>query len=780
MLCEECQNTLQASVIRWRTLPRDRVTSLADIYEHDCLSPSPLHFSLSSFYRSITAGCYACRQLWATILEQSNASKEGRGTSKAPFLSDSTQAIPHCLDDFRREFAKHMSIATSWLPRLLQENVVTKTILLTIPWAIRSMILRCILYVGEAHVCESKWVLAPIRFRCKQRSRIWLRIDLFGHFFELCAGNTYTRLDLPKACPRTCNDAASTAGAISEAQHASTASTAETANLWRHWFTTCLTTHSDCRVIEHSLRPFVPKRLIQILQDDHGESSLWRLVCHPVNDAIQYLTLSHCWGSYQPIYLDNKTIHEFTNPTSVSKLPKTYQHALTVTHELGFQYIWIDSLCILQDEKNKQDWEEQSKLMGSIYSHAVCNIAATWASDGRDGCFSTNDPFSREPTRITLSPDLDWWSESTSSQQYHLWQEDSYHEDILAAPLNQRGWVVQERYLSRRQLNFAKRQIYWECHELMASEQFPTGIVNFERGIKTFTRHVYNLSKPCLHSSEIRQSWADLVNLYSRCQLTKESDKLVAISGLAREVGSILKDTCIQGLWKKDFYQQLCWKAILVEGAGSTTTGCRNIPTWSWAHINGPVDTARAYGDKGAKGVPWVEVVEWPDPDDPTSRLALRGIVLPHISVKISPEFHNSLTLYFRDGFNPHSTLFQWMKISVDWDEQTASGPLIQQGLSNAEFGIRLSSDFRFLMILSHTSGKRYYRGIVLLPRSAGEREEYVRVGTFNTWVANGRNMITLRNHLGARLGCQPSEIEDHLDLNDPRLADLIETVHIV
>ncbi|KAI1423793.1 heterokaryon incompatibility protein-domain-containing protein [Xylaria sp. FL1777] len=780
MLCEECRNALQASVIGWRIYPDTRVSWAANIFEYDCYSSSPLHFSLSSFYRSITTGCYACRQLWATILERSNASKEGRGTSKASFLSDPTQAIPHCLDDFRREFAKHMSTDTSWFPRLLRENVVTKTILLTIPWAIRSAILRCILYVGEAHVRKSKWVLAAIRFRCEQRSRVWLRIDLRGHYFELCTGNTYTRLDLPNVYPRTCNDAASTAGAISEAQHTSTASTAGTADLWRHWLTTCLTTHSDCRVEEHSLRPFVPKRLIQTLQDDHGESSLWRLVCHPVNDAIQYLTLSHCWGSYQPIRLDNKTIHEFTNLTPVSKLPKTYQHALTVAHELGFQYIWIDSLCILQDEKNKQDWEEQSKLMGSIYSHAVCNIAATWASDGRDGCFSTNDPFGREPTRITLSPSLDLCLESTSSQQYHLWQEDSYHEDIIAAPLNQRGWVVQERYLSRRQLNFAKRQIYWECHELMASEQFPTGIANFNQGIKTFTRNVYKLSKPCLLSSEIRQSWADLVNLYSRCQVTKESDKLVAISGLAREVGSILKDVCIQGLWKKDFYQQLCWKAILVGGVGSTATGCRNIPTWSWAHINGPVDTARAYSDRGAKAVPWVEVVEWPDPDDSTSRVALRGIVLPHTSVEIIPGDRIRSRLCFREGFNPHSTFFQWMEISIDWDERTASGPLIQQGLSNVEFGIRLSSDFRFFMILGYTSYRRCYCGIVLLPHSARERKEYVRVGTFNTWFADGHTTEALRNHLGARLGCHPSRIEDHLDLNDPRLADLIETVHIV
>ncbi|KAI0182702.1 heterokaryon incompatibility protein-domain-containing protein, partial [Xylaria flabelliformis] len=394
--------------------------------------------------------------------------------------------------------------------------------------------------------------------------------------------------------PRTCEDAGTITGAISESQHASTASTARTANLWRYWLNKCLTTHSYCRVAEHSLQPFVPKRLIEILQDDNGESSIWRLVCPPVNCATQYLTMSHRWGSYQPIRLDKKTIHEFSNPTPVSKLPKTYQHALTVAHDLSFRYIWIDSLCILQDEDDKQDWEEQSKLMGFIYRHAACNIAATWASDGRDGLFNTNDPFRRQHTYITLNPNLDRRSESTSSsRQYQLWQKDSYHKDIVAAPLNQRGWVVQERYLSRRQLNFAKHQVYWECHELMASEQFPAGIPIFEQGIKTLTRHEGGLFKPHLDRSEIRQTWADLVNLYSSCRLTKESDKLVAISGLAREVGSMTQDVFIQGLWKKDFYPQLCWKAIPVKGVSSTTTGRRNAPSWFWAKIDGPVETAR-------------------------------------------------------------------------------------------------------------------------------------------------------------------------------------------
>ncbi|KAI0551675.1 heterokaryon incompatibility protein-domain-containing protein [Xylaria curta] len=767
MLCEKCEKVLQATVTRWGTftgLLYGRNPTPWELVE--CLSTSPLHFSLYSFYKSIVTGCYACRQLWATIIEHSNASVEGREISTAPFLSDPARDIPHSLGEFRREFSKHTNTNPGCLSHLLLENVVAKIIFPTIAWAIQTAFPRFISYDDFQHRRDFTWVLTAARVQkwCEQKSGIWLRFEPHRDYIQLYVSDIYTRLGLPTVHPSTCDDAATNASA-----RCTKVSTAGTADLWRYWLNTCLTTHSYCRVAEHSLQPFVPKRLIQILQDDHGESTLWRLVCYPVSDATQYITLSHCWGSYQPICLNKKTIYKFSNPTSVSKLPTTYKHALAVAHELDIQYIWIDSLCILQDEDNKQDWEEQSELMGSIYSHAVCNIAATWASDGRDGLFSTNDPFGREVTRITL----DWSSESTSYHQ--LWHEDSYHEDIIAAPLSQRGWVVQERYLSRRQVNFAKRQIYWECHELMASEQFPAGLPRLQ-GEMSFPGFPFQLSKPCLDGSDIRRTWADLVNLYSRCRLTKESDKLVAISGLAREVGSITKDICIQGLWKKDFYQQLCWRAMSVKGLGSTTTERRNAPTWSWANIDGPVKTARAYSDKNANAVPWIEVVEWPNPDDSTSRLGLRGIVLPHTSIETD---HCRLKLNFQKGFDRYSA---WNKVNlwVAWDECTASSPLVQQELSEIEFRTRYGSEFRFFMVLSHTSTGRHWSGIVLLPHSVKERKEYVRVGTFDGNVSLSYDMEALRGHLSDRLECHFSEIENNLDLNNSRLADLVKTVYII
>ncbi|KAI0864147.1 hypothetical protein F4860DRAFT_465053 [Xylaria cubensis] len=102
-----------------------------------------------------------------------------------------------------------------------------------------------------------------------------------------------------------------------------------------------------------------------------------------------------------------------------------------------------------------KDWNQESAKMGAIYSYAACNISATWASDSTKGCFNTSDPAAKHPTLITLQrPGRD------QPTQYQIGQPDKYQDEIEQNPLNKRGWVLQERYLARRQLSFAKRQVF--------------------------------------------------------------------------------------------------------------------------------------------------------------------------------------------------------------------------------------------------------------------------------------------------------------------------------
>ncbi|PMD54734.1 uncharacterized protein K444DRAFT_513189, partial [Hyaloscypha bicolor E] len=90
-----------------------------------------------------------------------------------------------------------------------------------------------------------------------------------------------------------------------------------------------------------------------------------------------YITLSHCWGQLQLITLTNSNIVTFQEGLEIRKLPKTFRDAIYVAQRLTVQYIWIDSLCIVQDSED--DRKRESALMMSVFAEAFCNIAATAA-----------------------------------------------------------------------------------------------------------------------------------------------------------------------------------------------------------------------------------------------------------------------------------------------------------------------------------------------------------------------------------------------------------------
>jgi Heterokaryon incompatibility protein (HET) len=124
-------------------------------------------------------------------------------------------------------------------------------------------------------------------------------------------------------------------------------------------------------------------------------------------------------------------------------LPKTIRDAVEVTRELGVPYLWVDSLCILQDDES--DWIHESNHMGLIFENAVCTIAATWAGHAGEGLYR---------------PDFSATDEAPQESDSR-----NFHEDVTLSKWNRRGWVVQERILSRRIIHFAYNQLYWECQQ---------------------------------------------------------------------------------------------------------------------------------------------------------------------------------------------------------------------------------------------------------------------------------------------------------------------------
>ncbi|KAH6967115.1 heterokaryon incompatibility protein-domain-containing protein [Fusarium venenatum] len=217
-------------------------------------------------------------------------------------------------------------------------------------------------------------------------------------------------------------------------------STSEAIELWHQWFYTCSVSHSKCRTLsDRPMSVFKSKRLVEIINDADGNHQQWRLVLGAYVQDLDYLTLSHCWGWTKHLSLTKHNYHVLKATSLISTLPTTYRDALVVTAALGKQYIWIDSLCILQDDE--EDWKSQSSVMGLIYKYSACNVAAAWAENSSNGCFSPKEA----PTIITLASTEFFVEESLYSAPFH-------QKDIWDAPLNKRAWMIQERYLVPRHL----------------------------------------------------------------------------------------------------------------------------------------------------------------------------------------------------------------------------------------------------------------------------------------------------------------------------------------
>ena len=228
----------------------------------------------------------------------------------------------------------------------------------------------------------------------------------------------------------------------------SATSTAENPKLWSYWYRNCSESHESCHKQIHSLAPFTPDRLIEIFTDDDGNYFSWRLVSRSDIGNVPYLTLSHCWGSSKHLCLTKKTRDDsaFARFITYSCLPLSFQHAFIIMFSLGLRFIWIDSLCIIQDDP--EDWKAQASMMGLVYKNACCNIAATWAADSNAGYFTK-----RASTIITLKFGVELEPPTTECQ---VSLASLYYYGIREAPLNQRGWVMQERFLARRQLSFTQ------------------------------------------------------------------------------------------------------------------------------------------------------------------------------------------------------------------------------------------------------------------------------------------------------------------------------------
>ncbi|KAL8990022.1 MAG: hypothetical protein Q9169_008226 [Polycauliona sp. 2 TL-2023] len=230
------------------------------------------------------------------------------------------------------------------------------------------------------------------------------------------------------------------------------------------WLNVCLGSHKTCRSQHlHSL----PSRVIDVGPTDGSRDP--KLIITLGMRAF-YVALSHCWG--KPTESDppnsrttSANFEDVMEGCPMHTLPQNFQDAITTVRKLGFRYLWIDALCIIQD--STQDWEKEAAQMDAIYRSAGLTIAATSASSKSDGFLKR----SRCSRPIMWVPPAANVSEGVCIRYQPDRATYSRQHAIESSAWNKRGWTFQERILSSRVLHFAQERLYWECRKVEGSEE---------------------------------------------------------------------------------------------------------------------------------------------------------------------------------------------------------------------------------------------------------------------------------------------------------------------
>lgn len=320
---------------------------------------------------------------------------------------------------------------------------------------------------------------------------------------------------------------------------------------------------------------FFPTRVIDV---ESPRSSMVHLTedFQTQSQTGRYAALSHRWGPQTEhgtfcTYRSNRV--EFRNGIPLSRLPKTFRDAVLVTRRLGIRYLWIDSLCIIQDDVD--DWATESKLMEQVFSSAYVTLAASCANDTNDGFLKSRPP------RTSIA------SVTSDGHPYYVCEPiDDFSGDVEHGELNKRGWVLQERALSRRTIHFAEKQSYWECGAGVRCETLTKmrnrkasflGDANFPHAVESYVKGMK------------LEFFQNLYGLYSNLALSFKTDRPIAIQGLERRLIRTLGTTGGYGVFDCYLHRSLLWCRADQSLERIPGVHHRSTPSWSWMAYYGPI-----------------------------------------------------------------------------------------------------------------------------------------------------------------------------------------------
>lgn len=449
----------------------------------------------------------------------------------------------------------------------------------------------------------------------------------------------------------------------------------------------------------------------------------------------RYIALSYCWGSYfQKTILTEGNKSKLLDGIELSSFDSTIQDAIRVTRELGFDFLWIDALCIPQDSVDEKALE--IARMAEIYENATLTIIASRASSVKEGFLSNRRPAGEADPKHVFQLAYENHKHHGAEDQAILMLDELDEPE----PWDRRAWTLQEHLLSKRILQYGTRQTKWTCHGSKKPFEACDGWVRGKGHAykvladkELFDEVSRKMKKTKGTANEARWQWYDLVRVYSARFLTYKTDRLRAISCFARKFSSIFDDQYVCGHWKAFLPHELLW----YPNSNRTLTfapGPKLQPSWSWASYEGGVTIRGKYTQTHVDDDFQVleSQVELESSHDPfgavkTAFLKVRGLIRDVDSECDSANGEGSAQVA-SDGSSardPDSASFEQF-LETSFDDEINDSSDHPPTLSLLIIGYYLSCQ-----------GARENSGLILI--SHGE-ERYSRIGTFsmrNIWATS-------------------------------------------
>lgn len=370
--------------------------------------------------------------------------------------------------------------------------------------------------------------------------------------------------------------------------------------LARRWLRACKQNHDNCL---SGRLPNLPNRVIYV--GDDPEYKDVRVEEPDQGKEAEYVALSHCWGGDVDIKLVEGNLEKFKSSLPFDDLAANFQDAIEVTRKLGMRYLWIDSLCIIQD--STADWERESKTMTTVYRDCTLTVSAMSSEKSGDG-FLTYRPDDGEAVNWE-SARMKSVSDRDKDVQVRVGRFDPRQEESLwdleenpkkKGPLARRGWTLQENVLSPRHLYYGANMIHWTCPSARLSANGMRGMHKLDKQYPGASPVIFGdilrqqNQAPAYDVEKVLMDYYILVDNYSARNLTKASDKFPAFSGIVQRLQPVLGDY-LAGLWRRDIIRGLWW----VKEAGGGPVSEYRAPSWSWASVDGPVLCATCPKEEG-------------------------------------------------------------------------------------------------------------------------------------------------------------------------------------